>query len=73
MVPIASIFNFPFFVHGLVMLEGLLEVWEDQSRMVKVGDAGIFGVSADVDHLAATFKQVGWKHGNRHVSFDDPG
>ena len=44
------------------MLEGFLEGRIEEHCVVKVGDTGIFGVSADVDHLAPTFKQGRWKH-----------
>ena len=53
------------------MLEGLLEFWEKQSCVVKIGDAGVLRIPADVDNLATSFEQGRWKHGDGHVSFDD--
>ena len=54
MIPIASIFNLSFFVHGLVMLEVLLEAGKDQGCVVKVRDTSIFWIPAHIDDLAAT-------------------
>ena len=71
MKPVTSIFNFSFLEHGLKMLEGFLELREKQCCVVKVGDTGVLGIPADVDDLASTLKQGRWKHGNRHVGFDD--
>ena len=71
MKPVASIFDFSFHEHGGEMLEGLLEFWEKQSCVVKIGDAGVLRIPADVDNLATSFEQGRWKHGDGHVSFDD--
>ena len=62
MVPVVSILKFSSPESDLKLMEGIGENRQDQFSVVVVRDTGVLGISADVDHLAAIFKQAGWKH-----------
>ena len=61
-VPIVSIVKFSFHEHLLKSLEADIMVRKEEPRVMEVRDAGIHGISADIDNLAALVKDVWRQH-----------
>ena len=60
--PVVPIVQPSFHEHILKGLKVDIVIGEEETRVVEVGDAGILGISADVDNLAALVKYFRWQH-----------